>query len=161
VLTVDVFRAILSHSGMLLRDKLKIHRTPKPQSQLVRQLTSYRSYTHLNELRADDPSTPEYSSSETPSRMSTDSLPAPTLRHTPSTSSISRSGTGYLSPLSNVHQRHGLSDDEKSGGKLSNALTRHFRDISHFARHRDGIGDESEESSQKKARLLFGKFGGK
>lgn len=150
----------MSHSGMLIRDKLKIHRTPKPQSQAVRQMTSYKSYTHLNDLRADDTSTPSYSSSEAPSRMSMDSLPVPTLRHTASTLSIPRSATGYLSPLANVHTRHG-SDDEKSGGKLSNALTRHFREFSHLARHRDGIGDESEESSQKKTKLLFGKFGGK
>jgi len=145
---------------MLIRDKLKIHRTPKPQNQLVRQMTSYRSYTHLNELRADDRSITDFSSSEALTPMSTGSLPVSTLRHTASTVSIPRSATVYLSPLANVHTRHG-SDDEKSGGKLSNALTRHFRDISHFARSRDGIVDESEESSVKKTKLLFGKFGGK
>jgi len=142
---------------MLIRDKLKIHRTPKPQNQLVRQMASY---THLSELRADDRSTTDFSSSEALTPMSTGSLPLSALRHTGSTVSIPRTPTVYLSPLADVHARHG-SDDEKSGGKLSNALTRHFRDISHFARYRDGIGDESEESSVKKAKLLFGKFGGK
>ena len=145
---------------MLIRDKLKIHRTPKPQNQLVRQMTSYRSYTHLNELRGDDRSITDYSSSEAATPMSTGSLPVSTLRQTESTLSIPRSTISYMSPLAIVHTRHG-SDDEKSGGKLSNALTRHFRDISHFARHRDGIGDESEESSEKKTKILFGKFGGK
>jgi hypothetical protein len=86
-----------------------------------------------------------------------ESLPVPTLRHTNSQLSIPRSAAGYLT---SAHARHG-SDDEKGGGKLSNALTRHFRDITHIARHRDGIGDESEESSVKKTKLLFGKFGGK
>jgi hypothetical protein len=67
-----------------------------------------------------------------------------------------------MSPLANVHSRHARdSDDEKSVGIFNNALTRHLRDISHLARHRDGIGDESEESSLRKTKMLLGKFVGK
>jgi Golgi-body localisation protein domain len=155
-LMVDVFKAILSHSGMLIRDKISFHRKPKPQSQLVRQLSSYRSYTHLNDLVTDDRSTPDVSSSEAASRKSSESLPA--LRHTGSAISL-RNGVGYLSPLGG-HARHD-SDEDKSSGNLKNALTTHLKNISHLARHGHGIGDESEESSVRKTKLLLGKFGGK
>ena len=158
-LTTDVFKAILSHSGMLIRDKISFHRKAKPpQNQIMRQLSSYRSYTHLNDLRADDHSTPDISSSEAPSRRSTESLPP--LRHTSSTLSMPRTGSGFLSPLASVHSRH-EGDEDKSSGIFNNALTRHLRDISHSARHRDGIDVESEESSLRKAKMLLGKFVGK
>jgi hypothetical protein len=120
----------------------------------MRQLSSYKSYTQLKDLRTDG-ETPELSSSEAASRKSTESLPV--LRHTPSMLSIQREG--YLSPLMGVHSRH--EEEEKSGGLFNNALTRHLRDISHLARHRDGIGDESEESSLRKTKMLLGKFVGK
>ena len=141
---------------MLIRDKISFHRKTKPRpQQMMRQLTSYKSYTQLNDLSADDKSLTEISLSEATSRKSTESLP--TLRHTPSTLSIPRSNSGFMLPLTS--SRHD-SDEEKSGG-IRNALTRHLRDISHLARHRDGIGDESEESSVRKTKMLLGKFGGK
>jgi Golgi-body localisation protein domain len=158
-LTLDVFKAILSHSGMLIRDKLSLHRKAKPpQNQIMRQLSSYKSYTHLNDLRADDRSILDISSSEAASRKSTESLP--TLRHSPSSFSM-RNGSGYIAPLTGVQGRHGHEDGEERSGIFNNALTRHLRDISHLARHRDGIGDESEESSLRKTRMLLGKFVGK
>jgi len=157
----DVFKAILSHSGMLIRDKISFHRKVKPpQNQVMRQLSSYKSYTHLQDLRSDDQSTDNLSSSEPHSRRSTESLPA--LRHTPSVLSLPRDGSGFLSPLTSVHSRHGMgSEEEKSSGIFNNALTRHLKEISHLARHRDGIGDESEESSVRKTKMLLGKFVGK
>jgi hypothetical protein len=145
---------------MLIRDKISFHRKPKrPPNQIMRQLTSYKSYTHLDDLRYADQPALETSSSEVPSQESTESLP--TLRRTASSVSL-RNGSGYLSPLSSIHSRrdHG-SDDERSPGIFNNMLTRHLRDISHLARHRDGIGDESEESIVRKTKLLLGKFGGK
>ena len=151
-LTKDVFKAILSHSGMLIRDKISFHRKAKPQNQMIRQLSSY---THLGDLRADDGSPSDISSSEPPSRQSTESLPI--LHHTPS---MPRTGSGFLSPLASVYSRH-EGDEDKSSGLFNNALTRHLRDISRSARHRDGIGDESEESSVRKAKMLLGKFVGK
>jgi hypothetical protein len=139
---------------MLIRDKMSFHRKAKPPpNPVVRQLSSYKSYTHLKDLRTDETSDP--SSSEAPSRTSVESLPV--LRHTPSMLSMQREG--YLSPLTSVHSRH--EEEEKSGGLFNNALTRHLRDISHLARHRDGIGDESEESSLRKTKMLLGKFVGK
>jgi hypothetical protein len=138
---------------MLIRDKISFHRKAKPpQNQIMRQLSSYRSYTHLNDLRADDRSSP---SGESPIRRSTESLP--TLQRT---LSIPQNSSGVLSPMSSVHSRH-ESDEDRSSGIFNNALTRHLRDISHLARHRDGIGDESEESSVRKAKMLLGKFVGK
>ena len=158
-LIIDVFKAILSHSGMLIRDKISFHRKNKPPpNQIMRQLSSYKSYTNLNDLRADDRSTTDFSSSEATGRKSTESLPP--LRHTASTLSLPRSGSVYLSPLASVHSRH-ESDEDKSSGIFNNALTRHLRDISRSARHRDGIGDESEESSIRKTKMLLGKFVGK
>ena len=140
---------------MLIRDKISFHRKAKPQNQMIRQLSSY---THLGDLRADDGSPSDISSSEPPSRQSTESLP--TLRHTPSTISMPRMGSGFLSPLASVYSRH-EGDEDKSSGLFNNALTRHLRDISRSARHRDGIGDESEESSVRKTKMLLGKFVGK
>jgi hypothetical protein len=162
VLKVDVFKAILSHSGMLIRDKISFHRKAKPQPpQAMRQLTSYKSYTRLQDLRTDEYSTPDISSSEAPSRNSTESLPT-TLRHTSSMQSMHRDGSGLLTPLTSIHSRHGPgTEEEKSSGIFNNALTRHLRDMSHLARHRDGIGDESEESSLRKTKMLLGKFVGK
>ena len=140
---------------MLIRDKISFHRKAKPPpNPVMRQLSSYKSYTQLKDLRTDG-DTPDAASSETGSRTSTDSLPV--LRHTPSMLSMQREG--YLSPLTSVHSRH--EEEEKSGGLFNNALTRHLRDISHLARHRDGIGDESEESSLRKTKMLLGKFVGK
>jgi hypothetical protein len=161
ILTTDVFKAILSHSGMLIRDKISFHRKAKPpQNQVMRQLSSYKSYTHLQDLRSDDQSTDNLSSSEPHSRRSTESLPA--LHHTPSVLSLPRDGSRFLSPLTSVHSRHGMgSEEEKSSGIFNNALTRHLKEISHLARHRDGIGDESEESSVRKTKMLLGKFVGK
>lgn len=155
----DVFKAILSHSGMLIKEKMTFHRkaklTPTP---VMRQLSSYKSYTHLSDLRTDEGSSEH--GSEGAGRKSTESLP--TLRHTPSLLSVNRDASGYLSPLVGVHSRHGHEhEEEKSTGIFNNALTRHLRDISHLARHRDGIGDESEESSLRKTKLLLGKFVGK
>ena len=151
---LDVFRALLSHSGMLIKDKITFHRKAKPpKSQVMRQLSSYRSYTRLNDLRADDSSLQDYSSSEAPSRKSTESLP---------TLPFQRSDSGYLSPFNQVQSGHEHHVEEgKSSGIFNNALTRHLRDISHLARHRDGIDDESEESSVRKTKMLFGKFVGK
>jgi hypothetical protein len=162
LLKVDVFKAILSHSGMLIRDKISFHRKAKPQPpQSMRQLTSYKSYTRLQDLRTDDYSTPDMSSSEAPSRNSTDSL-STTLRHTSSMQSMRQDGSGLLTPLTGIHSRHGPgTEEERSSGIFNNALTRHLRDMSHLARHRDGIGDESEESSLRKTKMLFGKFVGK
>lgn len=160
LLIVDVFKAILSHSGMLIRDKLTIHRKAKPPpNQIMRQLSSYKSYTHLNDLRTDDRSTPDFSSSETASRRSTESLP--TLRPSASALSLARHGSGYMSPLAPLGGRHHDSDEEKSSGIFNNALTRHLREISHLSRHRDGIGDDNEESSVRKTKMLLGKFVGK
>ena len=159
VLTIDVFKAILSHSGLLIRDKIMPHRKAKPQPNLLkRQLSSYKSYTHLSELHSNG-STPDMSSSMVASQQSTESLPA--LRHTASSLSL-RNGTGYLSPLS-VSSSYGKdSEDEKSSSsKFHNPLTRHLRDISLLARHKDGIAAESEESSVRKTKMLLGKFGGK
>jgi len=143
---------------MLIRDKLTIHRKAKPPpNQIMRQLSSYRSYTHLNDLRTyDHVSTPDISSSETASRRSTESLPA--LRPSGSTLSLSHRGSGYGSPLGG---RHHDSEEEKSSGIFNNALTRHLREISHLSRHRDGIGDDNEESSVRKTKMLLGKFVGK
>jgi hypothetical protein len=157
----DVFKAILSHSGMLIRDKMSFHRKVKPQhNQVMRQLSSYRSYTHLQDLQSENRSMTDISSSEPQSRRSTESLPA--LRHTPSVLSLPRDGSGFFSPLSSVHSRHGIDgEEERPSGIFNNALTRHLRDISHLARHRDGIGDESEESSLRKTKMLLGKFVGK
>jgi len=144
---------------MLIRDKISFHRKAKPPpNQIMRQLSSYRSYTNLNDLRSDDPSATDIPSSEATGRKSTESLP--TLRHTASTLSMPRSGSGYLSPLASVYSRH-ESDEDKSSGIFNNALTRHLRDMSRSARHRDGIGDESEESSVRKTKMLLGKFVGK
>ena len=159
-LIIDVFKAILSHSGRLIRDKISFHRKDKPpQHQVMRQLSSYRSYMNLSDLRADDRSTQDTSSSEAPSRQSTESLPT-TLRYAASTLSVPQSGSGFPTPLSSVHSRH-ENDEDRSSGIFNNALTRHLRDTSHLARHRDGIGDESEESSMRKAKMLLGKFVGK
>lgn len=114
---------------------------------------------NLSDLRADDRSTQDTSSSEAPSRQSTESLPT-TLRYAASTLSVPQSGSGFPTPLSSVHSRH-ENDEDRSSGIFNNALTRHLRDTSHLARHRDGIGDESEESSMRKAKMLLGKFVGK
>lgn len=138
---------------MLIRDKMSFHRKAKPPpNPIMRQLSSYKSYTHLRDLRTDETPGP---SSDGASRNSSESLPV--LRHTPSMLSMQREG--YLSPLTGVHSRH--EEEEKSVGLFNNALTRHLRDISHLARHRDGIGDESEESSLRKTKMLLGKFVGK
>jgi hypothetical protein len=142
---------------MLIRDKLTIHRKAKPPpNQIMRQLSSYRSYTHLNDLRTTDHGSTDISSSETASRQSTESLPS--IGPSASTLSLSRRGSGYLSPLGG---RHHDSDEEKSSGIFNNALTRHLREISHLSRHRDGIGDDNEESSVRKTKMLLGKFVGK
>jgi hypothetical protein len=142
---------------MLIKDKISFHRKSKrPPNPIMRQLSSYKSYTHLNELHSGDVSTSDIPSSEATSHKSTESLP--TLRRTASTMSMHRNNSGFLSPLASIHSRHD-SDEEKSTGIFNNALTRHLRDISHLARHRDGIGDESEESSARKTKLLLGKFG--
>lgn len=139
---------------MLIRDKMSFHRKNKPHpNQMVRQLTSYRSYTHLNDLLQD--STTGISSSEPPSRKSTESLP--TLRRTASQLSIPRTNPGFLLPVTSVRHE---GDDEK-GSAIRNALTRHLRHISHLARHRDGIVDESDESNARKSKILLGNFGGK
>lgn len=151
-----MFKAILSHSAMLIKDKISFHRKAKrPPNPIMRQLTSYKSYTNLNELHSGDSLTPDISTSETASHQSIESLP--TLRRTTSTMSIQRNGTGFFSPLANIHSRHD-SDEEKPTGIFNNALTRHLRDISHLARHRDGISDESEESRARKSKLLLGKY---
>ena len=123
----------------------------------MRQLSSYKSYTHLNDLRTNDRgSTPDFSSSETASRRSTESLP--TLRPSANALSLSRHGSGYLAPLGGQHHD---TDEETSSGIFNNALTRHLREISHLSRHRDGIGDDNEESSVRKTKMLLGKFVGK
>jgi hypothetical protein len=147
---------------MLIRDKISFHRKAKPQPPAaMRQLTSYKSYTRLQDLRTDDVSTPDISSSEAASRKSTESVPG-SLRHTPSMQSMYRDGSGSMTPLTSIHSRHGpATEEEKSTGIFNNALTRHLRDMSHLARHRDGIGDESEESSLRKTKMLLGKFVGK
>jgi hypothetical protein len=158
VLNPDVFKAILSHSGMLIREKVFTRKAKPIPSSITRQLSSYKSYTHLNDLRSDDVSSEQIS--ENSGRKSTESLPA--LRHTSSLLSVQRDSPGYLSPLVRAPSRHGPeNEEERSSGIFNNALTRHLRDISHLARHRDGIGDESEESSLRKTKLLLGKFVGK
>ena len=155
-LITDVFKAILSHSGMLIREKMFTRKAKPTPTSITRQLSSYKSYTHLNDLQMEDPS--EHVS-ESSGRKSTESLP--TLRHTPSLLSVQRNRSMHMSPLARAHSRHDPEEEEKSSGIFNNALTRHLRDISHLARHRDGIGDESEESSLRKTKLLLGKFVGK
>ena len=145
---------------MLIRDKISFHRKGKaPQNEMMRQLTSYKSYSQLKDVNADDRSSPDLSSSEAPSRKSTESLPVP-LHRSPSNLSMPRNGSGFLSPFTSVHSTN-ENEEDKSSGIFNNALTRHLRDISHLARHRDGIDDESEESSVRKAKMLLGKFVGK
>jgi hypothetical protein len=147
----DIFKTIISHSGMLIREKITFHRKAKPvTNQITRQLSSYRSYTQLSDLRVDA------SESGSPPRKSTESMP--TMEYTPSIMSMRREGAGYLPGLHT--QRRAENEEEKSGGIFNNALTRHLKDISHLARHRDGISGESEESTLRKTKMLFGKFVG-
>jgi len=160
-------RALISHTGAILQNKLTHHRPSKP---------------NLNKSNANNGSLSAPSNSVAPESKHNSKVPGYT---TPprDNSSIPRPSTGYLlkppppvrpktSPsleftpnTSTTFYPPSLTDtlglteesDGKGQGIFHNTLGRHLSNLGMVARHRDGTADESEESVKKKSRLLLGK----
>lgn len=151
----EVIKAVLSHTGSLLRDKITHRRSAKRhQPSLARQLTSYRTFVpaEIGERRIEDVVEERHRAEATgsvpQSGMNGDGIGSggaiPALQN--------RTSTAESSSLHNGNSEH------TSHGLFNNAIGRHIQHLSHIARHRDGLTDDNDESTLKKTRLLLGKF---
>ncbi|CCG82056.1 Putative uncharacterized protein [Taphrina deformans PYCC 5710] len=137
----EVIKAVLAHTGSLLKDKMTHYRKSKSrQSTLVRQLTSYRNYVptdmaerHLSQGESANGNIP----SAEHERLRED------FKLQNRTSSAETSS---------------LYEDQHGHGLFNNAIGRHIQHLSHIARHKDGLAEDNAESTLKKTRMLLGKF---
>ena len=134
----EVIKAVLAHTGSLLKDKMTKHRRSggrKPA--LSRQLSNYRNFipAEKNEQR--------FQEVNSGNQLHTEQGPHGALP------SQSRTSTIETSSIIEDHPNHGL---------FNNAIGRHLHHLSHMARHKDGLSEDNPESTIKKTRMLLGKF---
>lgn len=135
----EVIKAVLAHTGSLLRDKMTHYRKSKSrQTILAKQLTSYRTFVPADER---DQKISEAEES-TNSRHS--------MQHDRIRSEFVLQNRTSTAETSSLHEdKHGL---------FNNAIGRHIQHLSHLARHKDGLVEDNPESTMKKTRMLLGKF---
>lgn len=157
----EVIRAVLAHTGSLIRDKMTHHKKSRKEPALVRQLTSYRTFVPAESgereiMERESQDTPRYGGSA----LLQSAIPAhvPLSRRTDTAETISLAehgdnggGGGRDGPAHNgqQHGHHGL---------FHNAIGRHVQNLSHLARHREGLTDDGEEGTLKKTKILLGKL---
>ncbi|KAI9785376.1 MAG: hypothetical protein M1839_000395 [Geoglossum umbratile] len=159
----DVIKALISHAGAIIGNKLSHHRPSKQQQQhqsRLREVTysesptpSDRSETASIHASSIHMSGPEDESSSM--RQSFQSERNSTPGRTESLASSSRSESASL---------HGTElqppDNPEAGGSegsrsfLGNALSRHLSQLSHKAHRGDGSANESDEGHRSKSKLL-------
>ncbi|BFZ54128.1 Protein SABRE [Savitreella phatthalungensis] len=138
----EVIRAVLAHTGSLIRDKMTHHKKQKRDAVLVKQLTSYRDFVVAE---AGERGIPMRNALDTPASraQASNSLGG----HGSHSHTRSASGSAEQSPSSAQH--HGL---------FHNAIGKHVQHLSHLARHKDGLTDDNDESRLKKTKMLLGKL---
>lgn len=142
----EVIKAVLAHTGSLLRDKMTHYRKSKSrQSTLTKQLTSYRTFmpAEMSERRAVEVVD---AGDNIGSKHDTDHE-----RLRTEFAMQNRTSTAETTSLAGEHESH-------SHGLFNNAIGRHIQQLSHIARHKDGLAEDSAESTMKKTRMLLGKF---
>ncbi|KAG0644829.1 mitochondrial protein from FMP27-domain-containing protein, partial [Tuber brumale] len=163
----DIIRALISHTGAILQNKLTHHRPNKTQPNLLRMMANNGSLGTNPSFVTTDSDHPgfdtlsEYASSTHASmpisRPSTGyHLKPPSVMRpvtSPSSASSSTNMSFPPSPLDRAEEEAG----ERSHGIFHNTLGRHLSNLGVVARAQNGIADESEESIKKKSRLLLGK----
>ena len=133
----EVIKAVLAHTGSLLRDKITHRRSARRhQPTLARQLTSYKSFVpaEQGERRITE---------IVDERHQLESDPG---------------GPIALQNRTSTAETSSLQEPSHGSGLFNNAIGRHIQHLSHIARHKDGIADDNDESTLKKTRLLLGKF---
>lgn len=132
----EVIKAVLAHTGSLLKDKMTHYRKSKDRHRTMQmQLTSYRALGITED--------PEHDIPENDS-----------IRHSSAEQSRSFASHDAASSAESLHANGGSSGH----GLFNNAIGRHIQHLSHLARHKDGLGEDNAESTVKKTRMLLGKF---
>ncbi|KAA8899769.1 golgi-body localization protein domain-containing protein [Sphaerosporella brunnea] len=140
----DIIRALISHTGAIIQNKLTHHRPDKPKDNLFRMMAN-------NSALGTTPTTrPGTSHSNYPHESF--ALPRPSTAYSTasrSTPSILRSDAASISGVSAFSRRSDPTEDE--GGLFANALGRHFTNLTMVsARFGNGNGTAKEEETEER-----------
>lgn len=136
----EVIKAVLAHTGSLLKDKMIHYRKSKNRKPtLARQLTSYRTF-----VPAEESENKIHENDEA-------AVTRASLDHERDRSRFIVQNRTTSAETASIHE-------EAGHGLFNNAIGRHIHHLSHLARHKDGLTEDNAESTLKKTRMLLGKF---
>lgn len=135
----EVIKAVLAHTGSLLKDKMTHYRRSKGRKPTIaKQLTSYQTFVPAEAFEND-----VAEGQEVPGRASVD--------HERARNKFILQNRTSSAETTSLHE-------EGNHGLFNNAIGRHIQHLSHLARSKDGLAEDNAESTLKKTRLLLGKF---
>ncbi|KAF8469216.1 mitochondrial protein from FMP27-domain-containing protein [Kalaharituber pfeilii] len=163
----DIMKALISHTGAILENKITNLRPTRQQSNLVRMMANNSAIGTTTPRQDSDPSLASDfmalpGDPLTISRSMAASRSTLSSRNGPKPATSSSTGLSSSSNTSTASDAQVGQEDEDKHGLFHNTLSRHLSQLAIHARHREGIDGDTEESHKKKSRLLLGKkmFGG-
>ncbi|KAH0602608.1 uncharacterized protein H6S33_008689 [Morchella sextelata] len=179
----DIIRALISHTGAILQNKLTHHRPSKPAPNLHRMManngslgTSATFYNPEGDDSRDFTMSHRDTSTARPSTSYSFLKPPSIMRPGTAMSSMSSMSIKTMSTMGSagsantaefytpptgatpLDMQDGPDDDKKN--IFNNSLGRHLSNLAALSRQKDGIAGDSEESIKKKGMMLLGRFGG-
>ncbi|KAI5811000.1 mitochondrial protein from FMP27-domain-containing protein [Peziza echinospora] len=166
----DIIKALISHTGAILENKITHHRPTKQQPNLLRMMANNTALGTTNPKLESDPSVFEKDFMDLPGDPLTIARPAQqkqsgTGESSSRSSSQHHGSTGMNSASSEdttqsepiPRPKTATEDRQQNNSSFHNALSRHLSQLAIHARHKEGIDGDTEESTKKKGRMLLGK----
>ncbi|KAI9801565.1 MAG: hypothetical protein M1825_003244 [Sarcosagium campestre] len=166
----DVIKALISHTGAIIGNKLSHHRPKAPQQSRLREMANASSLftgtsvgtgaTSSNNSDTSSLHGYDFDDRSSSPRLSFNSDRTGTLPRTASYASSLRSSAARPSSLYSpevpaISITTDASDDNHSF--IHQTLGRHLTHLSQKARNKEAAAEESDESNRKKSKLLLGK----